>query len=382
MDDLKWVFELSFFELRYFDLTNFFICILFIIVLSILNKTPVMYSGVLILHCIIPFISYGVLFSYDYMPDILKYWSTVNDIRHGELSIIGAFSAEGNIPSASAFFSLMPLPFVVSPLSLGFYSKFIYIGLFFWLYKKNIFTPVSIWFYLLYPSLALYSGLGLRDNLILLFMMVFTQWARERQWLYMALSAWSIYMIKFQNFYIVVPALILYVVFKLKEKGLSLISGITIAFIAIISLALLSPLVLPVINKFRVSMFVEDGGDKDMISLINTPADFVFEGVTSGFYFLMKPFIWEAGNLLQLVQSIENIFVVLFLAILIKVAWILDKSKLIYWVLFIVFALSIYGLVVFNYGTATRYRFPFIVMFVVFLCADCNVKSMKIGGSR
>jgi hypothetical protein len=29
---------------------------------------------------------------------------------------------------------------------------------------------------------------------------------------------------------------------------------------------------------------------------------------------------------------------------------------------------------VFNYGTAARYRYAFIVIFVVFVCADCEVR--------
>lgn len=38
--------------------------------------------------------------------------------------------------------------------------------------------------------------------------------------------------------------------------------------------------------------------------------------------------------------------------------------------------MSVYGLVVANYGTAVRYRYPFIMIYVLFVCADCHVHKL------
>jgi hypothetical protein len=45
-----------------------------------------------------------------------------------------------------------------------------------------------------------------------------------------------------------------------------------------------------------------------------------------------------------------------------------------FWLLFMALAMMVYGLFVFNYGAAARYRYAFIVIFVVFVCADCEVR--------
>ena len=41
-------------------------------------------------------------------------------------------------------------------------------------------------------------------------------------------------------------------------------------------------------------------------------------------------------------------------------------------------ALSIYGLVVFNFGTAVRYKFPFIVIVIVGMCYELYLKHGKL----
>ena len=83
---------------------------------------------------------------------------------------------------------------------------------------------------------------------------------------------------------------------------------------------------------------------------------------------LFKPFPWEATNLVQLIQSVENIVIAGL------IFWILGKraktpvikSKLLFLNILLILSMTIYGLVTFNFGTATRFRFPFIVVYLVF----------------
>ena len=135
---------------------------------------------------------------------------------------------------------------------------------------------------------------------------------------------------------------------------------------------MLSPALLPLVNFFRIALYYEDGGSGSLLP-IETSFEFVTEGLSSGLYFLLKPFIWEATNLLQMIQSVENLVVMLILLLISRAAWHRFPKRLMFWILFMIFALSIYGLVVFNYGTAARYRYPFIVIYVIFVCADCQV---------
>ena len=375
MGDLDWIMSENFWAMRFYEMPNLFICFLFVFTVCRLMKVPRLAEITLFGHCLLPLFLNGVLFPFSYMPDAFKYWRAFNAIRSGDLGFLEALTA-GNVEQAAVFFALMPFPFAVTPLSLGVFNTFLYLALFFWLYRKGIFTNISMWFYLFYPSFALYTGMGLRDTFILVFMVISVQWAREGRWLVFWFPLGLVFIIKFQNFFILAPLLLVYTWFGIRYTGVSLGKGfltLSVGFAAFLGAA---PIALPLVNHFRAAMFAEDGGEKGQLALISGPSEFLSEGITSGLYFLMKPFPWEAASALQLIQSVENLVVAILLILITRVAWRRAPRKLVFWLLFMIFALSIYGLVVFNYGTAARYRYPFIVVFVLFVCSDCNVRSL------
>lgn len=375
MTDLNWIYNYGFIGIRLFDLPSFLICILFILFLGSKYRVPHKYQIVLILHCLLPFILNGVLFEPSYMPDQFKYWQGVNAIRNGEITFINALFGTGNVLEASALLSLLPFPKPLSIISLGFYNTFLFSLLFFILYTKKIFTKVSIWFYLLFPSAALYSALSLRETLILFFMTLIIVSARESKFFQAIFYLVPLYLIKFQNFFIITPIVLLYFLFKVSRDGMRLGKAITILIISMLGLILAAPLAIPQINYFRAAMYREDGGE-GKVELISGVGDFVLEGLTSGIYFLAKPFIWEASGLLPLVQSFENIIILVILFLITRQAWQNTSDKLTFWLLFLALSMSVYGLVVFNYGTAVRYRYPFVMIYVLFVCADCNVQKL------
>lgn len=373
MSNLNWILNESFWAMRFYDVPNLFICLLFVLVGCRVMRVPRLAELALFGHCLLPFFLNGVLFPFSYMPDALTYWREFNAIRSGELGIFEALGA-GNVKHAAALFALMPFPMAVTPLSIGFFNTFLYLALFLWLHRKGVFTHFSMWFYLLYPTFALHTGMGLRDTLILLFMVVAVQWCREGRWLGMWLPLGFLFMIKFQNFFILAPVLLIYTCFGIRHTGISVEKGLIVLGLGLVALVSAAPFVLPLVNKFRAAMFIEDGGESGQVELLNGPADFLTEGATSGFYFWLKPFPWEAASVFQLIQSLENLGVAILLLLVIRVAWRRAPRKLVFWALFMMFAFSIYGLVVFNFGTAARYRYPFIVVFVLFVCADCHVR--------
>tara|TARA_Y100000310_G_scaffold105919_1_gene104464 strand:- start:165 stop:788 length:624 start_codon:yes stop_codon:yes gene_type:complete len=108
-------------------------------------------------------------------------------------------------------------------------------------------------------------------------------------------------------------------------------------------------------------------------------ANYDYQPFTNGFpmiplvlksflYMLLKPFPWEVTNPVQLIQSIENIFIVALIVwvVRIKVHSLIIKQKLIFLNVLLVLSMTIYGLVTFNFGTAARFRFPFIVVYLIF----------------
>lgn len=376
MSELNWIYTYGFLGTRFFDLPNLFICLLLVLVLGYKFKISRNYQLVLVLHCFLPLVLNDVLFNASYMGDQFRYWRGVNALRIGELGYIDALTNGGNVEQASAFLASLPFLSPVSVISLGFYNTFLYIILFFILYVKRIFTKVSIWFYLLFPSAALYTALSLRETLIFFFMVLTIVYARESKVFKSIICIAPLYLIKFQNFFILGPIVLLYFVFNVARKGMGMAKAVTIAVIGLIALLLSAPIAIPILNGARVAMFVEDGGRAEDISLITGAGDFVFQGLTSALYFLAKPLPWEAGGALPFIQSIENLAVLVVLFLITRQAWKRFPDKLTFWLLFMALAMSVYGLVVANYGTAVRYRYPFVIIYVLFVCADCNIREL------
>ena len=83
---------------------------------------------------------------------------------------------------------------------------------------------------------------------------------------------------------------------------------------------------------------------------------------------LLRPFPWEVTSIIQMIQSIENILII-FLIVWVTKKKILSpiiKSKAKFLNILLILSMTIYGLVTFNFGTAARFRFPFIVVYLVF----------------
>lgn len=375
MLDLNWIDNYGFIGIRLFDIPSFLICILLVLLLSYRYRVPYNYQFILILHCLLPFLLNGVLFEPSYMPDQAKYWKSVNAIRSTDISILEAFNSDDNVIEASAILSLIPLPTPVSVISLGFYNTLLYILLFIKLYTKGILTKFSTRFYLLFPSLALYSALGLRDTLIFVCMTLAVLYARESNPIKSLIFLIPLFLIKFQNFFILAPIIIIYFIFKVAKEGMGLGKALTIGIIGIIILILSAPIAIPQINYFRTAMYIEDGG-KGNVELISGVGDFIIQGLTSGIYFLAKPFLWEAKGLLPLIQAVENTIVLAIILLITIQSYKRSPDKLAFWLLFLALSMSVYGLVVFNYGTAVRYRYPLLMIYVLFVCADCDIQKI------
>lgn len=360
--------EASFF----FDLPNFLMCVLVVLILSNLFRLPRNYIFLLLAHCFIPFFLNDVLFPTSYMPDQYRYTEAVMELRSG----LPLTEHSTNIINASWILSFIPLPFTETVQSLGFFNKLLFILMFTFLYRKGVLNRFSAYFLLLYPSIALYTGLSLRETLIFCCMMMTAYFAIKRNLLLMTMFITPLYFIKFQNFFLMLP-LFTFVLFQLERKGMSARKGLIILALLSIIMVITFPIAEPLINKFRVAMYLEDGGENiNDVTLITSIGDFIYLGITSGLYFFVKPFPWEVNSFLPLVQVAENFFIVTIVIKLTIRAWHNNIKSLIFWLVLFIASLSVYGLVVFNYGTAARYRFPFIAFYVVYVAYTCNVNQI------
>ncbi|MDH2421658.1 hypothetical protein [Cobetia amphilecti] len=352
------------------DLPNLLFCLLLVMVGFVRGWVTRNVAIILGLSSLVPYLLNNVLFSPEYMPDQFRYWKQVMAFRAMDWDTIDHALT---VSSSSGLLALLPLPLVETISSLGFFNKFLYIGGLMVMLRRGIISHAVLLFLLCYPSLVLYSSLSLRDTLVTGFMLTSFLLAIERRPGWALLMLMPLWLIKFQNMLIMLVFLSVYVVYDVSRRGLSTKRFCWLLVGLVASVMIIYPLAVDQINFFRAAMYIEDGGKKEDIEIIQGFGDFLVTGIQGALYFLIKPLPWEAANALQLIQAGENLLVVAFLVWLTLKCWQVQREKTLFWLLYLIGAFTIYGLVVFNYGTAVRYRFPFLVIYVVCMAHDTGV---------
>jgi hypothetical protein len=317
-----------------------------------------------------PFWFNGFLFPPEYMPDQFQYLKVIQSVRD--------FSNTPNVSSNNIFYSgwimaFIPIPFVYNVIGVAFINKFIFLILFLWLYKKKYLSGAPLFFILFYPDLITYSSLALRDILIFTFMIIGTVLLVQKRYMFALIMFLPLLLIKLQNFALMMVLWVMSIAF-MREKFIQSkhpIFYFGMFLLVVLSIfILLAPYIIEPLDFYRRAMSAEDGNiPEDYVPLSGTD-ELLTLGLTSSIYFLLKPFFFEAANALQLVQSFVNIGAFIFLAWFTVKCYKINKFKTLFWLSFLMFSMMIYGLVVANFGTAARYRFPFVVLYVIAIGVD------------
>jgi len=345
-------------------------------------KIPLLYYVVLIMHLLLVFLTNDFLFPVSYMPDQYRYLYSAFHIRDS-LDFLHYYqfdrSGVGNTSNASLFFALFPLPFLNYVYAIAIINFLIYSFIFIFLYNKGILSNENLWFYLLFPSFALYSAIATRDILIL-FIMIFSIY-----YLYIGKMIISIFIsvflifIKAQNFLIFILSLILYnAVQNNKIITLKNLFWFVLSII-VISIFIIDFSGIKIIDHYREALYIEDGGDLLKYKHILNFMDLLTQSFSGAVYMILKPLPWESTKALQLVQSIENIVIFFIIFKLFLKSLKIKNSFATFLNIYFFVAMAIYGIVVFNFGTASRYRFTFEVVYIVFMMFIIrNEKSLSL----
>jgi hypothetical protein len=361
-----------------YDIVNLeFVLILYFLAVYYL-RLDALRSFLVLGHLITIFLINDVLIEKGYWPDQKRYLWIAAEIREQlvYLKVIPQFWDSLRIVVPSFIFAFSPIPFINSVQSIAMINFLLYLLSFVYLRKKGVSSNSVDFFFLLYPSFLLYSSIALRETLITLFMILSLYFVLvEEKKLVGFIFSLLLTIMKIQNFLILMLTYIIYVFLK---KGS--IQRYLILFRAG-HLVLFFGNRIPQINFFletieyyRWNLISENFGYNwdFMANYHYQPFEVGFSMipllVKSIFYMLFKPFPWEATNLVQMIQSVENIFIVALIVWVLKqkVLTPIIKRKLVFLNLLLIFSMTIYGLVTFNFGTASRFRFPFIVVYLVF----------------
>lgn len=336
-----------------------------------MGMIPLWLSFFLGLFAFVPFILNDVLFPASFMPDQFSYFTKVQQLRSFDFELV----TNTKVKVSSWILAAIPMPYAETIKSLGFFSRFMATVLIIWLYAYKKLRGWPLLFILFYPSFLLYSSLALRDTLVFMFMIISVILFLENRRMLALLIVLPLFIIKFQNFFLVI---IFFIVHLFYSKG-SLFQRYRYVFVTFV-LAALAPYIMTIIellDLYRRALFVEDGGLLSSYIPVETFGDFIVLASRSVPYFLMKPLPWEASSFLQLIQSLENIAIATFLFFIFFKASQVDKSITIKWLVYTFISFSIYGLVVFNFGTAVRYKFPFILIVVIGIAYELYLRHGK-----
>ncbi len=184
----------------FYDFANLLPILIIIIVCLRLGLIPLWLSFFLGLFAFTPFFLNYVLFSPSYMPDQWQYFHLGQNIR----SFVSDDSESFSVTISTWMLAFIPLPYIETIQSLGFFNRFMVTVLIIWLYSSKNLRGWPLLFILFYPSLLLYSSLALRDTLVFIFMILAVIFFIENRRLLALLFSIPLMLIKFQNFFLII----------------------------------------------------------------------------------------------------------------------------------------------------------------------------------
>ena len=361
--------------ISYFDIINVALTLALIAIVQYRYKLRFPIILLLLFHFSLIFLTNYVLFDPSYMPDQFKYLRVAQAVRGSGESIAEAM---WNLPVAVAgvIFGIFPIPLINSIYSIAIINFLLYLSIFLFLYEREVLKGFSLWAFLLYPSLLFYTSLSLRDTLVLVLMIISFWYFVRNKILLSIIFQLPLIVLKFQNLAIFGVSLVTYfllAIFFPKISHKKIPPGIAYVFLAVFIAA--APFAyrygLKGLNFYRHWMWAEDTGIWISVipeTQIKNLGELITETIKSTPYFLLKPLPWQAENLFQLVQSGENLLIGAFIFYLIWRAfrYKVRTPSMNFLLLYFIVSLAVYGLVIWNFGTAARYKFPFIALFFVF----------------
>ena len=357
----------------------------------------------LIVTAFLPFLINGIVFPISYMPDQLQYFISAYNFRNvTSESVYWKESVFWNPmmvtrfeftrlefirPDAIHFISFMfayfPIPFINSVASLAIINRMIYTVMIILSVHYKIIRGKMILFFLLFPGLILYSSIALREMIILALMLGTAYCLIYKRYFFIIPLLIFLFLLKFQNAIILGTISIFYVMFfgnYYGSKFLKIFFLSSVFFLLILLYFYFQTNLEHLINgleELRRYFYAEEcrkikgywcwDGYKPLdfsriyIFIIPTIFDFAF-----------APLIWESANVFQYLQSFENIFVNLLFILLLYQLFKYNRIKTIFWLVAICFAYGLYGMLIFNFGTLSRFRFPFIVTFIFIISSEIN----------
>lgn len=317
--------------------------------------------------------------------------------KHGFINLINNYTG----PSPYFLSWLIGIPYsffgrsvmMAQSISMLFGMGCIYLG---WLLAKEIWgNHIAIkvgWTIALFPSLALYSVLFLREVYIVFFLLLalygLTHWIKTYSFKSIIISSIGFLGTIFFHGGLMVGALIFMVIvgtislltflksiINLKINYKSLI--ITLVFITIIQAYLSNKFSVPYFGYFKGATEIGNIQNRTDIATrgtaswpewttINSPIEILYKGPLRSIYLVYAPFPWDVNKLRHLIGMLDGLlYMYLSYLILRNIKVILNDPILRIFLLLLLAYIFVFGIGVGNFGTGIRHRSKFVVIFIL-----------------
>lgn len=285
-----------------------------------------------------------------------------------------------NIHLISYFYYLF-LPFInfsdVS--SLGFINRIFYIIFFTYFYRIGFFKKNNIFyfFFLLYPSLVLYTNLGGEENIVAILLSLIIYFLLIQKNFYMIICMILLYFIKINLFYLFFPVIIFIYLDQVKKYN-DIKYYLLISFVIILIFpSKINNKIEYEINWRKFNLYCEDINYKrqrlgdyscDNVDRKDIKIDFKNLPILSlnTIKFLLSPMPDRITKKTHLIQFSENILLLIFLILISFISIKKYKNNVVPLVI-LIFMLSIYGNLYSNPGSAIRWKYGLIFMYMFYI---------------
>jgi hypothetical protein len=378
------------------DFLNF---ILIFFSLFFLNKKNYLDVKDLILYSIFlitPFFFNNILFDWTKFYDQSQYLFNARESRNYILQLGNFFNDSSydfndfnTVFFVSILFSIM-IPFNLETInSIAFCSKALFIWSLIYINYKEKIPLILKFFFLFSPSVILFSSLSLKDLLIATIMILsfyFLYQNKIYQILIGVILLFYLYLIKFQNFFLVVFAYTFYFFFKYLKKNpryfvvLFILAPIVLFF----QYENILEKILYQINFYRFGFFIEEYGEYK-----NLATNLTFEEYQLYLNWELVPKVLNAffAHLFLTAESNNDYYFIFFVNIKLIVNMIFltifffsfykkNPANTIFWGANLLLSIFLYSLIIFNKMTIIRYEFP-LILFYLFCLFLTNKRDSK-----
>lgn len=344
------------------DVLNIFIILFFIYFFVIRFKINIRFFFYLAFTLVLTVIL-NLSIHWSFLPDQTKYAQSIYNFRSYHYPELA--SQYFTLKISSFFLSLIPVPFVVSTLSVALINRAIISTLIIYFLKNKSCSFFLIYFLLFFPSIIFYSSFALREILILIISLIyFYFFIFKNRFFFSLILIFILSLIKPQLAILYICISFFYWFFFI--ININKIFKLLVILSTFFLIIFLNQIILISVLKIRQGFDLESfnyGSIKTNLNLFSELQNFsaFIRMLLNGlFTFLLSP-LNQAITFSRIFLFIENLFLYILIILYLLNLFRVNKFKCYFWTIVLLLNAIIIGVIFSNDGTMWRYKFQLLI---------------------